>query len=166
MPGTTLRARPRAFGLQPGGSDDFPKRTEPAVFGCNEPGNDRLKDPLSRKLPGSERKAEICAGRSQALLRLVAASLPLPLFASSRFRRRPPGLPRTSPPEGSTKGPLLRITRPNGERRVGADEHDGPRALRLQAGVPGTGGRGRPRGGIRPGFFAPRRPADRWVRGG
>ena len=79
MPGTTLRARPRAFGLQPGGSDDFPERTEPAVFSCDEPGNDRLKDPLSRKLPGPEREAEIGAGRSQALLRLVAASLPLPL---------------------------------------------------------------------------------------
>ena len=85
MPGTTLRARPRAFGLQPGGSDDFPERTEPAVFGCDEPGSDRLKAPLSRKLPGPERKAEICAGRSQALLRLVAASLPLP---HHRLRQR------------------------------------------------------------------------------
>ena len=55
------------LGPHPGGSGDFPEWTEPAVFGCGKPGNDRLRVPLSPDLPGPERKAEIRAGSSSSL---------------------------------------------------------------------------------------------------
>jgi hypothetical protein len=77
-----------ALGPHLGGSGDFPEWTEPAVFGRDGLGKDRLGAPSPKKLPGPKLKAEIRAGRSQVLLRLVAASLPLP-HEETRIQERP-----------------------------------------------------------------------------
>ena len=59
------------------------ERTEPAVFGCDEPGKETLGAAWSKELPGPKLKTKIWVVRSHTLLRLVTASLPLPLLALS-----------------------------------------------------------------------------------
>jgi hypothetical protein len=72
--------RPRPLGLHSGASGDFPERAELAVLDRDEPGKSKLRALSPKKLPGPKLKAEIWGVRSHALLRLVAASLPLPLL--------------------------------------------------------------------------------------
>jgi hypothetical protein len=80
--------RETAQGLRRG-PDDFPEQTEPAVFGRDESRNDSLRAALSPKLPSPECKAEICGGVGpQSLLRLIAASLPLPQLGAKLVDHR------------------------------------------------------------------------------
>jgi hypothetical protein len=72
------------------GSDagDFPEGGEPARFGQDHTGKHSLGGSSAEELPGPKLKVEVSGGRFQTLLRLIAASLPLPRVTS----RRPAGL--------------------------------------------------------------------------
>jgi hypothetical protein len=60
------------------GSGDFPEWREPAVPGRKEPGKDSLGTSVLNGTARAKAQSGNLVGRSQVLLRLVAASLPLP----------------------------------------------------------------------------------------
>src|SRR6516164_8162000 len=77
----TQRTRPRPHWRS---SEDFPEGGEPALSGHDHPGKHSLGASSAQELPAPRLKAEISVGRSR-LVRLIAASLPLPLVESGPF---------------------------------------------------------------------------------
>jgi hypothetical protein len=64
------------------GGGDFPEAGEPALSGLENPGKPSLGASSAQELPGPRLQAEISVGESPTRMRLVAASLLLPLLSS------------------------------------------------------------------------------------